>query len=79
MADSDLKWEENEPGPYYVDQNCIAAKYCLSVAPDNFRMEEGGGHAYVCRQPSSPEEEEAVRDAVSGCPVNAVGDDGESA
>ncbi|UCF37514.1 MAG: ferredoxin [Acidobacteriota bacterium] len=77
MADKDLRSEENVEGKFYVDQNCIAAKYCLSVAPENFRIDESGGYAYVCKQPETPEEEEAVRDAVNGCPVSAIGDDGE--
>ena len=77
MADKDLKWEKNEKGKYYVDQTCIAAKYCVSVAPDHFRMDESGGHAVLVRQPEGAAEEELVRDAVNGCPVGAIGDDGD--
>jgi ferredoxin len=76
MADKDLKWEENVGGRHYVDKNCIAAKYCVSTAPGNFKIHESGSHAYVFKQPETAEEEEAVRDAVLGCPVGAVGDDG---
>ncbi len=77
MADKEQKWNENVEGKYYVDRNCIAAKFCVSAAPNSFRMDESGGHAYVARQPGTPEEQEQARDAVSGCPVGAVGDDGE--
>lgn len=77
MADKDNKWESNVPGKYYVDRNCIAAKYCVSVAPEVFSLDESGGHACVVRQPETPEEEEQVRDALNGCPVSAIGDDGE--
>lgn len=77
MADKDLKFDENAEGRFYVDQNCISAKYCVSVAPENFKMAESGNYAHVCKQPSTPEEEEAVRDALNGCPVSAIGDDGE--
>lgn len=76
MADRELKWENNDPGAYYVDKNCIAAKYCVSVAPENFQMDDSGSHARVIRQPETPEEEEQVRDAIHGCPVSAIGDDG---
>ena len=76
MADRELKWEDNAEGKHYVDKNCIAAKYCVSVAPEVFRMVENGSHALVYRQPENPEEEEQVRDAILGCPVGAIGDDG---
>ncbi|MDA2937683.1 ferredoxin [Acidobacteria bacterium AH-259-A15] len=76
MANKDFKWEENAKGKYYVDENCIAAKFCVAAAPNNFRMSESG-HAYVYKQPETPEEEEQSREAVAGCPVNAIGDDDE--
>ena len=78
MADKDLKWEENVPGKHYVDERCIASKLCVSVAPNNFRMSEQG-HAYLYKQPETSEEEEQCRQAVAGCPVYAVGDDGDTA
>lgn len=77
MADKEQKWAENANGKYYVDRNCIAAKFCVSAAPEIFRMDESGGHAVVVRQPETPDEEERTRDAVHGCPVGAVGDDGD--
>jgi ferredoxin len=76
MAEPDVKWPENAPGRYYVDEVCIASEYCVSAAPRNFRMSEDG-HAYVFKQPETPEEEEQCRDAMAGCPVNAIGDNGE--
>ena len=77
MADKDLKSKENVDGKYYIDENCIAAKYCVSVAPEVFRMSESGDHAYVHKQPMTESEEGATQDAILGCPVSAVGDDGE--
>ncbi len=76
MADKSDRWEENAKGKYFVDGNCIAAKLCVAVAHKNFKMSDSG-HAYVYKQPESPEEEEQAREAVTGCPVNSVGDDGE--
>ena len=75
MADKTQKWPENVAGRYYVGEACIASRYCVDAAPNNFRMDETG-HAYVFRQPQTPEEEEQCRDAMAGCPVNAIGDDG---
>jgi ferredoxin len=76
MADKELKWEDNVEGKHYVDKNCIAAKYCVSVAPEVFRMVENGSHAMVHKQPETPADEEHVQDAIMGCPVGAIGDDG---
>ncbi len=79
MADRDSKWENNCKGRFYVDRTCISAKYCVGAAPDLFDMDEGGDHAVVIRQPRTPAEEEQARDALNGCPVGAIGDDGEEA
>lgn len=76
MADRNLKSPENVPGRYYVDETCIAAKFCVATAPRNFRLSETG-YAYLYKQPETPEEEEECRQAVAGCPVSAIGDDGE--
>lgn len=76
MADKTQKWDDNVPGRYYVDDRCIKSKYCVAAAPNNFRMSPAG-HAYVFKQPETPEEEAQCRDALSGCPVIAIGDDGE--
>ena len=77
MVEKDQKSAENVAGEYYVDDGCIAAKFCIAVAPENFRMSDLG-HAYVHRQPETPEQEEQCREALQGCPVNAIGDDGDT-
>jgi ferredoxin len=76
MADPKSKWSENVPGPFYVDEACIASDFCISAAPDHFRMDDSG-HAYVYRQPKTPEEYQRCLEALSGCPVNAIGDNGD--
>lgn len=76
MSDKQLKWPENAPGPFYVDEACIASDFCISAAPEHFRMDESG-HAYVYRQPATPEEYQKCREALAGCPVSAIGDDGD--
>ena len=75
MADNRAKWPENTPGKYYVDESCIASDFCVAVAPANFRMDESG-HAFVFKQPETEEEERQCREALAGCPVCAVGDNG---
>lgn len=75
MAEKRAKWAENAPGKFYVDESCIASDFCVAVAPANFRMDESG-HAYLYKQPATPEEEAQCREALAGCPVCAIGDDG---
>ncbi len=77
MADLTQKWPENVPGKYYVDHTCIASQFCIAVAPANFRMDESG-HAYVYKQPVGPDEERQCQEALAGCPVYSIGDNGES-
>jgi ferredoxin len=76
MADKAHKWSENVRGRYYVDKQCIASKFCVAAASRNFRMADGS-HAFVFKQPSGEEEEEC-REALEGCPVDAIGDDGDA-
>lgn len=78
MADKSQKWKENQTGKIYVDQSCIACDACVLTAPNNFTMHEEDGHAYVSKQPTTPEEDALCREAAEGCPVEAIGSDGES-
>ena len=77
MPDKKNKYEDNKPGKYYVDKECSACDACVLAAPDHFSMNEDDGHAFVAIQPSSPEEEELCVEAMEGCPVEAIGNDGE--
>lgn len=77
MADQTQKWKENVPGKMFVDETCIACDACVLSAPKNFAMHEDDGHAYVVKQPETPEEIEACKEAMDGCPVEAIGDFGD--
>lgn len=77
MADIETKWKENVHGKMFVDQSCIACDACVLAAPDNFKMDEDDGHAYVSKQPENPAEEAACKEAMDGCPVEAIGDFGD--
>lgn len=76
MADKNNKYPENIAGSYFVDRSCIACDACCIAAPDHFKMDENDGHAYVGKQPSSPDEEELCKEAMEGCPVESIGNDG---
>lgn len=76
MADKKYKYEENVPGAYYVDEECIDCDACRETAPNNFTRNEDEGYSYVYKQPVNAEEEELCKEALEGCPVDAIGDDG---
>lgn len=77
MADKDDKYPENAKGKFYVDRSCIACDACVTTAPDHFSMDENDGHAWLSKQPETEEEIENCQEAIEGCPVEAIGDDGE--
>ncbi len=76
MADKTDKVDGNVDGPFYVDSNCIDCDLCRQTAPDNFERNEDEGYSYVIKQPENEDEEQACRDALEECPVEAIGDDG---
>jgi ferredoxin len=76
MADLSQKWKDNIAGKYFVDQSCIACDACVLAAPNNFSMHEEDGHAFLTKQPGSVQEEAACKEAMEGCPVEAIGDNG---
>ena len=77
MADSTNKYKENANGKFYVDEQCIDCDLCRDTAPANFKRNDDGGHTYVYKQPDSPDEEAQCQAALEGCPVGAIGNDGE--
>jgi ferredoxin len=77
MANKDAKVKENVAGKYYVDDQCIACGVCEGTAPENFKMNDDGSHAYVYKQPANETEEKACEEAKNSCPTGAIGDDGE--
>ncbi len=62
MADIGNKYAENVSGKFYVDDQCI---------------DYDGGYSYVFKQPTTPEEEALCKEAMEGCPVEAIGNNGE--
>jgi ferredoxin len=76
MADVANRYPENLPGKYYVDNQCIDCDLCRETAPSNFGRNDDGGYSYVFKQPGTPEEEKLCKEAMEGCPVEAIGDNG---
>ena len=71
------RYLQNVPGKYYVTDQCTDCDLCREIAPNNIRRNDEGGHSYVYRQPTTPEEIAACEEGVQGCPTEAVGNDGD--
>ena len=76
MADVDSKYEDNAPGKFYVDEECIDCDLCREIAPTMYHRNDDGGYSFVAKQSENEEEEELAKEAMEGCPVEAIGDDG---
>ena len=76
MADKGNKHPESAAGPFYVDTQCIDCDLCRQSAPKNFQRQEERGYSYVFKQPETPEETAQCVEAMEGCPVEAIGQDG---
>ena len=76
MADIANKYSENVAGRFFVDNQCIDCDLCRETAPNNFARWEDGGYSYVKKQPEGPEEDAACKEAMEGCPVEAIGNTG---
>jgi ferredoxin len=76
MADAANKYSENANGKYFVDNQCIDCDLCRETAPANFKRNDDGGYSVVYKQPESPDEDKLCKEAMEGCPVEAIGDNG---
>lgn len=77
MADKADKWPENVPGKFYVDEQCIDCDLCRETAPDFFTRNDDGGYSFVFKQPVTAADKDLCLEAMEGCPVEAIGDDGD--
>lgn len=76
MADLENRYADNVPGEFYVDDQCIDCDLCRETATANFTRNEDGGFSYVYKQPETPEERALCEEAMEGCPVEAIGCNG---
>lgn len=78
MANKTDKWPSNIAGKFYVDEQCIDCDLCRETAPDFFKRDDDGGYSFVYKQPSTSSDLELCKEALEGCPVNAIGEDGDA-
>ena len=76
MADPADKYPDNVPGAFYVDDQCIDCDACRATAPQFFQRNDDNGYSYVYKQPASDAERAKCQEALDGCPVEAIGNDG---
>lgn len=76
MAVLENRYKENVVGKFYVDSQCIDCDLCRQTAPSNFDRNQDGGYSYVKKQPVTPNEEAQCQEAMQGCPVEAIGNNG---
>lgn len=74
-ADWSKRNATNKAGKFYVDDKCISCDACAISAPKFFKLNEQ--HAYIFAQPTTPEDIDACNKALTGCPVAAIGSDGD--
>lgn len=79
MANKTERLTENVPGPWYVDSTCIDCDLCRETAPSVFRRDDENGNSVVYHQPDNADELSRAAEAKEGCPVEAIGNDGEVA
>ena len=65
------KWDDNVPGKFAVNVECIDCDFCRETAPDFFRRSPDG-YSYVYKQPEQPSDLEKCFEACEGCPVSAI-------
>jgi ferredoxin len=78
MADKNSKYADNAAGKFFVDDTCIDCDACRATAPENFSRNDDGGYSFVSKQPENDEEMQLCVDAMEGCPVEAIGNDGDA-
>ena len=77
VANKEKKHAGNTSGKFYVDTECIDCDLCRETAPHNFKRNDDGGYSFVFKEPDTEEEITQCREAMEGCPVEAIGEDGE--
>jgi len=78
MADKENKHEGSVDGKYYVDTECIDCDVCRQVAPDFFKRNDDEGYSFVYAQPKTEDGAAECEEALESCPVEAIGNDGDS-
>jgi ferredoxin len=77
MATTSERLPQNATGRFYVTSACIDCNFCYNEAPAFFRLNEEIGFSIVHRQPTTSAEIAFAQETLEGCPVQAIGAEGE--
>src|SRR5262249_34940166 len=77
LPDKNDKVKENVTGAHYVDSSCIDCDVCRDTAPDNFMRSDANSYSFVFKQAATEEEKNLCDEALTCCPVEAIGNDGD--
>ena len=76
MAEPKNRLAQNVPGRWYVDTGCIDCDICRETVPSVFHRDSNIGYSVVHHQPQTATEIRQAQEALEGCPVEAIGNDG---
>ena len=76
MTDRNDRLPENVPGAFYITNQCIDCDMCRETAPTVFRRDDNIGFSVAFHQPETELERQQAEEALQGCPVEAIGNDG---
>lgn len=76
MADSNSRLSENVPGAFYITCECIDCDMCRETAPSVFKRNDDIGFSVAFHQPETEVERQQAEEALRGCPVEAIGNNG---
>lgn len=73
------KLEDNEPGKYYVTDDCNGCGLCFTYALQNFMYSSDSSYYYIIQQPADEREVEDIKKAIAVCPMDCIHENGETA
>jgi ferredoxin len=76
MADPNSRLSDNVPGAFYITNECIDCDMCRETAPSVFKRNDDIGFSVVFHQPATEVERQQAEEALAGCPVEAIGNNG---
>jgi ferredoxin len=68
---------DNVAGKFYVGNLCMDCDLCRATAPAHFARHDEGGYSYVKKQPETPGELAACREALAACCTQTIFEDGD--
>jgi ferredoxin len=67
---------QNKPGAFFVSSECIDCDMCRETAPTVFKRNDDIAFSVVFHQPETEVERGEAEEAMIGCPVEAIGNNG---